>query len=106
MSYKAVPPFRAIGNDIIDAHDQHIAVVRYINGSEDVVEVERTAVLLAASPLLLEALKLWAAGFNRGITCPGCGEAHNDGHQDTCACDHCSLVIKSRAAIEAATGKE
>ncbi len=26
----------------------------------------------------------------RGVECPGCGSVHENGHHDTCACDHCT----------------
>lgn len=50
---------------------------------------------------LLEALRMWVQGYRR-IDCPGCRLMHNDGHEDTCACDHCALVIKTLALTAAA----
>lgn len=46
-----------------------------------------------------EALDAWQMGFIRGIECPGCGERHDDDHENTCACDHCALVVQSRALV-------
>jgi hypothetical protein len=54
--------------------------------------------LAAADRLALEAFDLVAAEWQP--ECPGCGQRHTTGHEDSCACDHCAWVRQTRASLE------